>query len=75
MELQTFFINATALLSGNNILDAHRKVSTDMLESTKIPTIVCFKAVGEGIANITKELDVLKATLTHLSAPLGLSFF
>ena len=70
-----FFINATANISGKNILDAHREVSTDMLESTKVPTIDCFEAVGEGIENITRELDVLKATLTHLSAPLGLSFF
>ena len=75
MELQTFFFNATAAISGNNILDAHREVSSDMLELTKVPTTDCFKAIGEGIENIKKELDVLKATLTHLSAALGLSFF
>jgi hypothetical protein len=47
----------------------------DMLELTKVPSTDCFKAIGEGIKNITEELDALKTTLVHLSAPLGLRFF
>jgi hypothetical protein len=46
-----------------------------MLEPTKVPAIDCFKALGEGIESLNKELDVLKTTLVHLSAPFGLSFF
>ena len=75
MECQTFFVNATASVTGQNILDANRIGSMDMLELTKVPATDSFKAIGEGIHSINQELDALKATLVHLSAPFGLSFF
>ena len=75
MECQTFLVNATASVTGQNILDANRIGSMDMLELTKVPATDCFKAIGEGVQNITEELETLKATLVHLSAPLGLRFF